>query len=719
MTLSNVNTFDGGLTVNAGTVILSANQAYTDGTTITQGTLQIGANSSATTGNVGSGAIVLAPISGNTATLNILRGDSTLVIANNITSNGDGTNAITIGATGTGSPSGIVTFSGANTFTGNVTINGGALKITNSSALGVGPKTVNVQANSRPALLLDGSSGNISLGAGINFNLSSDGATGSALNNEGGIVNMAGNNVIAGNIAITNGGGGNGKIVVKGGTLTLTGLIDATAATGARSLLLGGSANGTISGVVADWFDSVAGANRVVSISKDGNGDWALNGLNTFTGTVAVTQGTLSVNFIDGDVANAQSLGEGSGAITLGAATTSGALIYTGSTAATLSRPITVGGAGGGIVKNSSGQLLTLAGTLTKNARPLTLTGGATNVTGQVTGASANSDLIVDGTTVTLSNATNNYNGATRVINGGTLKNGVDNAVPSTSSTVVLGEATNNTNGAYDLNGFNQTLTGITTAGTGTHVVTNGGAVGTSTLTHAGTSVFDGVIQDGLTATVAVTKSTGGTLTLSGANTYSGATMVTGGTLIISGSLNGTTAVAVQGGTLGGGGSITTGSNANFTVSSGGSLAPGNSGAGTLTLSLGTGVLDLSGAVGGGGWLKFELGVTSDLIAENSGSLNIGTGLQLSDFNFSDAGGFSQGTYVLFNTSSPIVGTLGANVSGTILGFQATLDFADGGNDLVLNVVPEPGTAVTLFGGLGALLGWQRLRRRPRIASID
>lgn len=717
VTLSNVNTFGGGLTVNAGTVILSANQAYTGGTKVTQGILQIGAANSATSGNVGSGDILLAPTAGNTASLNILRGDSTLVIGNNITSSGDGTNAITIGATGAGSASGVVTFSGANTFTGNVTVNGGALKITNSSALGIGPKTVNVQGNSRPAVWLDGSGGNISLAAGINFNVSSDGAAGSALSSPGGIVNLAGDNVIAGNIAITNGGGGNGKIVVSGGTLTLSGLVDATGATGVRTLLLGGAGNGTISGLVADWFDSVNNANRVLSITKDGAGDWALTGLNTFTGNLTVSEGTVTVNFIDSNVANAQPLGEGTGAITLGTATTAGTIVYAGTTATTLSRPITVGGAGGGIVRNSSGQLLTLAGTLTKSGRPLTLTGGAFNVTGQVTGTAANSDLIVDGVTVTLSNATNNYNGATRVINGGTLKNGVDNGVPSTSSTVVLGDATNNTNATYDLNGFNQTLTGLSTAGTGTHIVTNSAASGTNTLTHTGTSVYDGVIQDGATAAVAVTKSTGGTFTLGGANTYSGATTVAGGTLIVAGSLHGTTAVNVQGGTLGGGGSIITGNDGNLTVLSGGSLAPGNNGAGTLTLSLGAGVLDFGGAVGGSGWLKFELGVTSDLVKLNSGSLNIGTGLQLSDFNFSDAGGFGQGTYVLFDSSSSIAGSLGDNVSGTVLGYQATLGFADGGHDLVLFVVPEPGTATSLFGGLGTLLGWQRLRRRTRHKS--
>lgn len=711
VTLSGANTFDGGLTINAGTVVLAADQAYTGGTTIVQGTLQLGSGNTATSGNVGAGDILLSPSYGQTATLNILRGDNTLNITNNITSSGTGTNAVTIGATGASSQSGIVTFSGMNTFTGNVTINGGALRITNGSALGVGPKTVNVQANSRPALLLDGSGGNIVLAAGINFNVSSDGSTGTAVNNAGGIVNLAGDNIINGNIALTNGGGGNGRISVTAGTLTLTGLIDATNATGARTLLLGGAGNGKVSGLIADWFDSVGAANHVVSISKDGAGTWFFTGANTFTGTVAVTEGTLNVNAIDGTATNAQPLGTGTGAITLGATTTTGTLEYTGA-AATLSRPVTVGGVGGGVIRNSGGQLLTLAGAITTSGRPLTLTGGPVLVTGQIAGTAANSNVIVDGVTVTLSGA-NTYNGATQVINGGTLQNGATDAVPTTTSTVTLGETTNNTSATYDLNGFNQTLKGLASAGTGTLIVTNNAASGTSTLTQTGTSTFAGEIQDGATATVAVTKSTGGTFTLSGTSTYTGATEISGGTLLVSGSLHGTVNVAVDsGGTLAGKGTITTGNDGNVTVASGGFLSPGNNNAGKLALALGLGQLDLSGAAGGTGWLKFDLGTTSDQVALTSGTLNIGTGLDLDDFSFTGVAGFGVGTYTLFNTSQPIVGELGSNLSGTVLGFDATLQYADGGNDLVLVVVPEPGTVATLIGGVATLLGWQRSRRR-------
>jgi autotransporter-associated beta strand protein len=291
------------------------------------------------------------------------------------------------------------------------------------------------------------------------------------------------------------------------------------------------------------------------------------------------------------------------------------------------------------------------------------------------------------------------------------LKNGASAVIPDAVS-LVLGGATGNTGGTYDLNGFSETLAGLSDAGTGARVVTNGAASGLSTLTITGTSTFAGVIQDGATAAVALTKNTDGSFTLSGVNTFTGQTTVDAGTLLVSGSLNGTGSLAVNGGTLGGNGSITTGNNGNITVANGASIAPGLNAAGTLTLSLGTGVLDTSAAAAGAGWLKFELGGTSDRILLTSGSLNLGPGFDLADFTFSDAGGFAPGDYVLVETNNAITATFGPNVTGTVLGYDASLGLADGGSDLVLHVVPEPQTAISLLGGLGTLLGLQRFRRR-------
>ena len=96
---------------------------------------------------------------------------------------------------------------------------------------------------------------------------------------------------------------------------------------------------------------------------------------------------------------------------------------------------------------------------------------------------------------------------------------------------------------------------------------------------------------------------------------------------------------------------------------------------------------------------------TSDMIHAGTLTLN---GQQFSDFNFTWSANFGQGIYPLIAFGSTS-GSLGANTSGTIDGFPATL--AVQGNDLVVNVVPEPSTAALLGAGVAGLFGWVWRRR--------
>ncbi len=174
-------------------------------------------------------------------------------------------------------------------------------------------------------------------------------------------------------------------------------------------------------------------------------------------------------------------------------------------------------------------------------------------------------------------------------------------------------------------------------------------------------------------------------------------------------------AIYVNGGTLGGTGTITVIDNSNVELSATGRLAAGLAGvAGRTTYVLGSGTLDLSAATASvnQGWLLFDLGsattpgTTYDQILLTSGTLDIGDGLNFSDFDFTLLPGFGYGAYVLFDTSEAIVGELG-DVMGQLGGYDAELLIV--GNNLVLQVIPEPATWLTL--GLAAFAA-AILRRR-------
>jgi fibronectin-binding autotransporter adhesin len=88
-----------------------------------------------------------------------------------------------------------------------------------------------------------------------------------------------------------------------------------------------------------------------------------------------------------------------------------------------------------------------------------------------------------------------------------------------------------------DLNGFSQTVASLAdhTGGGGT-VLNNSalGSVSQLTVGDATSTAFSGIVADGTTGgKIALTKVGSGTLTLSGANSYTGTTLISGGTLML------------------------------------------------------------------------------------------------------------------------------------------------------------------------------------------
>jgi hypothetical protein len=115
--------------------------------------------------------------------------------------------------------------------------------------------------------------------------------------------------------------------------------------------------------------------------------------------------------------------------------------------------------------------------------------------------------------------------------------------------------------------------------------------------------------------------------------------------------------------------------------------------------------------------LRFELGnpAASDKVNLVTGTLTIGAGvLGFDDFAFTSLAQFGNGIYTLFDTSTPISGSFDStNLSGSFgNGVTGTLGFADGGNDVVLTVVPEPAATSFLLFGASALIMTRRSRRK-------
>ncbi|MBL9161668.1 MAG: autotransporter-associated beta strand repeat-containing protein [Planctomycetaceae bacterium] len=153
-----------------------------------------------------------------------------------------------------------------------------------------------------------------------------------------------------------------------------------------------------------------------------------------------------------------------------------------------------------------------------------------------------------------------------------------DNGALNAASPVAVGFGAS---GTLDLFGQSVVVSGLTTAPGPTSAVVENGSSNVATLTVAVSAatpnVFAGVIRDDFAA-LNLTKTGAGVLTLSGSNTYTGATTIEQGTLKVDGSL--ARGVLVKSGAfLAGAGTI----GQTVVVQAGGALAPGAS-AGRLTV---------------------------------------------------------------------------------------------------------------------------------------
>jgi fibronectin-binding autotransporter adhesin len=429
--------------------------------------------------------------------------------------------------------------------------------------------------------------------------------------------------------------------------------------------------------------------NGASTLTKAGTGTLILTNANTYTGQTYVNGGVLSISANDQLSTATLNLNGGTLRVTSGFST---------------SRGTSLGGSGG-TFDIADGETLTLTGAISGNSGSLILNNSGS------------------GTGVLEVNAGNTFGGGV-VIESGVLRLGNNgNLNGSGINTLTFGAGSTAT---LQINGGkNVAVAGLVSSST--NAVVENGASGAAVLrVHNGwDNTYAGVLRDGAAGTLGLIKGGRGTLTLTGTNTYTGATEVHSGKLLVNGSLGGTSVSVSDGAVLGGNGSIAGAT----TIRSGGRLAPGNS-PGLLTegsdLTLETGSIfefelladSTSGrgtifdGVDVGGTLTIETGVTSQLVFNSTGST----------VDFASAFWDSDQSWLVFSSaevslSSPIFGSITTTMDSLGASFAVTggsLSWSQQGTDVYLvYTIPEPGTALLALGALAACSGmFGRNRRR-------
>ncbi|HAK0447322.1 TPA: autotransporter outer membrane beta-barrel domain-containing protein [Salmonella enterica] len=634
------NTYIGGTTISDGTLIATNVEALGSGDVTDNATLEMNtggdfANNIGGTGSVvksGDGALTLS--GANSYTGGTLISDGTLVASNvealgsgdvtndavlELNTGGDFDNAISGSGQVVKSGDETLTLSGANTYTGGTTISGGTLIATHVNALGTGA------IDNRASLLLDASGqftvtdlttesgGNTEIGAGSTLQATtltqkSDSTLTINLNSNtvDPVIHAASQVSLAGTLDITGVGdvldsdpastddldtftliasdktiaGDFEKLTVAGmdadlaDFITVDGRIDDTgkqyelttaltwyadrddAVTDAHGTFNLTNADGSFAvNTVLENVDATLDPDSATgwdgtSLIKQGAGTLILNAENTYTGGTTISGGTLVATNVDalgsGDVTDDATLELNTGGTFDNAISGSGQVVKSGD------KMLTLSGA-----NSYSGGTLISDGTLVASNVEALGTGDVTNdavlelnTGGDFDNAISGSGQVVKsgGDTLTLSGS-NTYTGGT-LISGGTLVASNVEALGSGDVTndAVLelntgGDFTNNISGSgqvvksgdetLTLSGANS-YTGGTTISGGTLIASNVEALGSGDVTDNAVLELNtgGDFDNAISGSGQVEKSGDDVLTLSGANSYSGGTLISDGTLI-------------------------------------------------------------------------------------------------------------------------------------------------------------------------------------------
>lgn len=490
VTLSGSNGYTGTTTVSGGTLALGASGVISNvsNVVVSGGELAIGANDETVAGV----ALRGGAISGTTGTLTSTTGYA--VEAGSISARLGGSGGLTKSGAGT------VILGGANSYSGNTTVQGGTLAlaasnvIADGSAVVVDGGTFDIGANSDTVNDLDLFSGTVAGTTGlltsrsrvelrsgiVDANL--DIQNGELLVKIGtGTVILSGTNVYTGSTQVDE-----GTLELQGGSAILdTGLVDVAngttlrVATAERIGALVGAAGGTVdlaaTLTTGDGLDAVFAGNAggAGGLVKEGAGTVTLAGANTYSGATTINGGTLALS---GSIASA--------------VTNSANMTIAGS-----------GSAGGGLANNAGANIVNagvVAGGLV-NAGTYAQTGGSTNggvsntgtiiaIGGAFNGGvtNAGSFAVGGGTTVTSDAAfANGASGTLQVAGGG-------------ASYALAGVLTNN--GAIAVGGGGTLAAGGSLLNQGGGIVTNAGTISGAIEAASGTVNSTGTLSGPVSA---------------------------------------------------------------------------------------------------------------------------------------------------------------------------------------------------------------------------
>jgi outer membrane autotransporter protein len=699
-----------------GALVFTASNTYTGTTTLNGGTLALD-----NTGGVADSSLVNLTTAG--ATLDISNAGGTTRVLELTGVAGTvvylGSNQLVVGNTGgvttyagmiegAGSlfelPTGSLTLTGANTYTGITQITSGTLaigaggSIASSSGVDlVSNGTFDISgAGNQTIGDLSGNAGTVTLGANtLTLGTANSTSFAGVVSGTGGVtkqglgtLTLTGQNTFGGTLTING-----GTVAVAGfGTMSsasvnlattgttfdvsaanapiiqdLSGVAGTTVSLGASTLSFGTANSTTFGGVITGTG----------GLFKEGAGTETLTGANTFTGGIFINNGTLA-------------LGTGGSIVSATSVFLNGA-----------SAGFDITNAGNQTVENLSaiggGRVVLGGNTLTLDDT----SGGTNSFAGVISGTGG---IVVEGTGTLSMNAPTTYTGST-VVNGGTLALGLSGSIASSSGVDLAVAGT-----TFDISaGSGATIQGLSgVAGSavdlGAQTLTVGGAASTN---------FAGTIS-GFTPLNGITKQGSGTLTLSGVETYIGPTTINAGTLAlgVGGSLAASSGigVATSGATfdISGGGAQTiqdlTGVSGSAIILGANTLTLGTanstsfagniSGAGGALVKQGTGTLTLSGTDSYTGGTTITSGTLTGTTASLQGNILDDAALV---FNQSTAG-----TYAGSLSGNGTLAFLGAGtvtMTGNSAGFAGSTTVSSG--DLAVG----SSSAATLGGSVSVTTG--------------